>query len=160
MPHDLPVPKEVKDLLDDLLGRPVELTPADPVKAADIPRTLVALYVDNGQKLRAVVGLDFELTAFAGAAIGLIPAGGAEACIEDNEISKMIGENAVEVCNIFTSLLNKAGAEHLKMYQTYLPGNPPPNDAVGHLLAIGRRLDLKVDVSAYGSGKFSMALAG
>jgi hypothetical protein len=159
MPHDLPVPKEVKDLLDDLLGRSVELTPADPIKSADIPRTLVALYVDSGQKLRAVVGLDFALTAFAGAAIGLIPAGGAEACIEDNELSKMIGENAIEVCNVFTSLLNKEGADHLKMYQTYLPGTPPPNDAVGPLLAIGRRLDLKVDISGYGAGTFSMALA-
>src|SRR3954468_16009699 len=128
MPHELPVPKEVKDLLDELLGRSVELTPADPLKAADIPRTLVALYVDSGQKLRAVVGLDFALTAFVGAAIGLIPAGGAEACIEDNELSKMIGENAIEVCNVFTSLLNKEGADHLKMYQTYLPGISAPND--------------------------------
>jgi len=159
MPHELPLPKEVKDLFDDLLGRSVDLTPADPVKTAEIPRTLVALYVDNGRKLRAVVGLDFELTAFAGAAIGLIPVGGAEACIEDKELSKMIGENAAEVCNVFTSLLNKAGAEHLKMHQTFLPGNPPPVDAVGYLLAIGRRLDLIVDVSGYGAGRFSMALA-
>ena len=77
-----------------------------------------------------------------------------------NELSKMIGENAIEVCNVFTSLLNKEGADHLKMYQTYLPGNPPPTDAAGYLLAIGRRLDLRVEVGGYGGGKFSMALTG
>src|SRR3954454_16779505 len=147
MAHELPVPKEVKDLFDDLLGRSVELTPADPMKAADLPRTLVALYVDNGQKLRAVVGLDFELTAFAGAAIGLIPPGGAEACIEDNEISKMIGENAIEVCNILAGLLNREGVPRLKLYQTFLPGETAPTDAVHWLLALGRRIDLKIEVS-------------
>jgi hypothetical protein len=31
---------------------------------------------------------------------------------------------------------------------------------VNYLLAIGRRLDLKVDVSGYGGGKISLALAG
>src|SRR5690349_19131307 len=100
MSHVLPVPKAVKDLFDDLLGRPVTVSPSDPIRAADIPTTTVALYTDERLTLCAVIGLDFKLTAFAGAAIGLIPPGGAEACIEDKEISKMIGENAIEVCNI------------------------------------------------------------
>jgi hypothetical protein len=161
MSHELPNPKDVKDLFDDLLGRTVTVSPADPLRAADIPNTLVALYVSgSAMTLGAVVGLSFTLTAFAGAAIGLIPAGGAEACIEDKEISKMIGENAIEVCNILGSLLNREGAPHLKMYQTYLPGNTPPTDAVNHLLSIGRRLDLVVDVAGYGAGKLSMALTG
>jgi hypothetical protein len=159
MSHVLPVPKAVKDLFEDLLGRTVEVGPAEPVRAADVPKTLVAEYVDDGKQLRAVVAMDFPLTAFVGASIGLIPPGGAEACIEDNEISKMIGENAIEVCNVLASLLNSGGAAHLKLYQTHLPGNPPPNDAVGYLLALGRRLDLTVDVAGYGSGKLSITFA-
>ena len=159
MSHVLPVPKAVKDLFDDLLGRPVTVNPAEPLRAADVPKTLVALYTDERQHLLAVIGMDFALTAFAGAAIGLIPPGGAEACIEDNEISKMIGENAIEVCNVLASLLNSQGAAHLKLYQTHLPGTAPPNDAVGYLLALGRRLDLAIDVAGYGSGKLSIAFA-
>jgi hypothetical protein len=143
MSYVLPVPKEVKDLFEDLLGRSITVSPADPLRAADIPQTLVALYVDPAKQLGAVIGMDFALTAFAGAAIGLIPPGGAEACIEDKEISKMIGENAIEVCNVLGSILN-------------LPGNSPPNDAVGYLLALGRRLDLAVEVGGYGSGKLSI----
>jgi hypothetical protein len=160
MAHVLPVPKDVKDLFEDLLGRPVNVSPTDPLRAADVTQTLVAVYVDRSLQMGAVVGLDFALTAFVGASIGLIPPGGAEACIEDKEISKMIGENAIEVCNILASLINREGAARLKLHQTYLPGNPPPTDAVAHLMALGRRIDLQVDIGGYGAGKLSLAFAG
>ena len=160
MSRDLPVPKEVKDLLEELLGRSVMVGLTDPMHAADVTRTLVAVYKDNNNELSAVVGLDFELTAYVGAAIGLIPAGGAEACIEDNEISKMIGENAIEVCNILGGFLSRKGGTHLKLHGTFLPGDRPPTDAVGYLLAVGRRIDLTVDIGGYGSGRLSFAYAG
>jgi hypothetical protein len=160
MTRELPVPKDVKDLFEDLLGRPVSVSPADPLRGADVPDTLVALYVDPSSRLGAVIGLGFSLTAFVGAAIGLIPPGGAEACIEDKEISKMIGENAIEVCNVLASLINHEGAARLKLHQTFLPGNTPPNDAVAHLLALGRRLDLTIDVGGYGSGLLSLSYTG
>lgn len=160
MSHVLPVPKAVKDLFDDLLGRPVTVNPTDPPKSADIQRSLVALYTDDRLQLVAVIGMDFELTAYAGAAIGLIPPGGAEACIEDKAISKMIGENAIEICNILAGLINAAEAPRVKLHQTFLPGDSPPMDAIRHLNALGRRLDLKVDVSGYGGGTISLALAG
>jgi hypothetical protein len=160
MTRELPVPKDVKDLFEDLLGRPVSVSPAEPLRGADVAETLVAVYVDPSTKMGAVVGMGFSLTAFVGAAIGLIPAGGAEACIEDKEISKMIGENAIEVCNVLASLLNQEGAARLKLYQTFLPGNTPPNDAVANLLALGRRLDLTVDIGGYGSGLLSVSYTG
>ena len=34
--RELPVPKEVKDLFDELLGRPVTVGTADPMQAADL----------------------------------------------------------------------------------------------------------------------------
>ena len=72
----------------------------------------------------------------------------------------MIGENAIEVCNVLASLVNQEGEARLKLYQTFLPGNTPPNDAVARLLALGRRLDLKVDVGGYGSGLLSFSYTG
>jgi hypothetical protein len=44
--------------------------------------------------------MDLPLAAYAGAALGLIPSGGAQACIEDKELSANMGENVTEVCNI------------------------------------------------------------
>src|SRR6185437_11547877 len=74
MTRELPAPKSVKDFFEDLLGRPVTVSPADPLRAADITSTLVAVYSDPARKLGAVVGFGFSLTAYVGAAIGLIPA--------------------------------------------------------------------------------------
>lgn len=160
MSRILPVPKAVKDLLEDLLGRPVTVSPADPLRSADLADSFVATYVDQSLQLGAVVALEFALTAYVGAAIGLIPRGGAQACIEDREISKMIGENTAEVCNVLTTLLNQDGAVRLSMYETFLPGQPPTLEASGSLQALGRRLDLTVEVGGYGTGKLSVALAG
>lgn len=157
MSRALPVPKDVKDLLEDLLGRAITVSPADPVRADDLPQTHVSLFVDHSLQLAAVVGMDFALSAYAGAAIGLIPAGGAEACIEDKELSPLIGENVGEVLNVLGGLLNQEGTAHLKIHQMFLPGQSPPNDAIAYLKALGRRVDLLVEVAGYGRGKLSIA---
>lgn len=160
MYRPLPVAKDVKDLFDELLGRVITVSPGRPIKAADLQKLfLVSVYVDANLEMKAVVGMDLPLAVYAGAAIGLIPASGAEACLEERQLTPMIAENVTEVCNILSSLLNREGHPHLKMYQTHLPGQMPPADAIGYLLALGRRVDLNVDVQGYGEGRFTMCLA-
>jgi hypothetical protein len=160
MSFHLPIPKDVRDLFEDLLGRPVTVSPADPVLAHDVKKMLVSLYADDTLKLAAVVGMDLPLTVYTGAAIGLLPPGGAQDCVADGVITPMVAENVREVCNIMAGLLNREGAGHLKLYQVFLPGEPPPGDANGILLAIGRRIDLSVDVGGYGIGKLAITLSG
>lgn len=156
----IPVPKDIRDLFEDLLGRPVTVGVADPCAAEDLRLAVVALYVDNSKQLTAVAGLDLPLAAFAGAAIGLIPKGGAEAAVEDRELSPMLAENVQEVCNILTGTLNTLDLPHLKLYQTFMPGQTPPQDATARLLALGARLDLSVEIGGYGTGRFWLSLAG
>lgn len=155
--HQIPPAKAVKDLLEGLLGRDVDVSPADPLRVGDLPRTAVAVYVDDTMRLTAVAGLDLPLAANVGAAIGLVPPGGAKACVEDNELSPMIAENFTEVCNVLTTLLNKEGGPHLRLHQVFLPGQEAPGDAASRLLALGSRLDLDVAVNGYGSGRFSLS---
>jgi hypothetical protein len=160
MPRELPVPKDVKDLFDELLGRPVTVGPADPMRAAQLRENpLSCLYVDDKLTLGAIITLDLPLAAYTGAALGLIPVAGAQACIEENELSTMVAENVTEVCNVLSSLLNREGQPRLRVHQTFMPGQMPPADAVGYMLALGRRLDLDIDVQGYGSGKMWIALA-
>jgi hypothetical protein len=160
MTRPLPVAKDVRDLLEDLLGRTVTVSPGDPIRAADLQNLLlVSVFVDDGGQLKAVVGMDLPMAVYAGAAIGLIPAAGAQACIEGRELTQMIAENVTEVCNILSALVNHQGYPHLRMHRTYLPGQPPPAVAVGHLLALGRRLDLIIAVQGYGQGRFALTLA-
>jgi hypothetical protein len=159
MSRELPVPKAVKDLFEDLLGRPVTVGIGEPFRTADAQdKPLVSTYVDDGMQLRAVVGMDLTLAAYAGAALGLVPSGGAQACIEDGELSANMAENVTEVCNILSSLLNHEGQPRLKMHQTVLPGQVAPTDAVGYLTAVGRRLDLVVEVQGYGRGRMAVIL--
>jgi hypothetical protein len=155
--HLIPAPKAVKELLEGLLGRDVEVSPADPLRVGDLPRTAVAVYVDDTMRMSAVAGLDLPLAANVGAAIGLVPPGGAQACVEDKELSPMIAENFTEVCNVLTTLLNREGAPHLRLHQVFLPGQTAPGDASSRLLALGSRLDLDVLVAGYGSGRFSLS---
>lgn len=149
----------VRNLLEDLLGREVTVTPADPVVAKDLPSMVVALYVDGNDRLVAVMGMSLPLAAYAGAALGLLPPGGAEDSIEDKQLSPMLAENVQELCNILTGLLNREGAPHIKLYKVVLPGESLPTDASAHLLAYGRRLDVKTEIARYGSGVLSLALA-
>jgi hypothetical protein len=154
----LPASKAVKDVLEGLLGRDVTVAPSDPLVVADLPNTVVAVYVSDSQRLSAVLGIDLSLAAYTGAALGLVPVGGAQACLEDRALTPMLAENVTEICNILASVLNREGAPRVRLSQTFMAGDNPPADAASQLLAIGNRLDLQVGVAAYGSGQLSLSL--
>src|SRR4051794_41923620 len=75
---ELPPPMMVRNLLEDLFGRDVDVVVGD--AWAPLPRDMAttAEYVDDRQTLRAVVLLDLPLAIFAGGAVGLMPARGAQ----------------------------------------------------------------------------------
>jgi hypothetical protein len=149
----------VRNLFEDLLGREVTVSPGTPLEQADVPTAVLALFTNTAQKLYAILGMQLVLAANAGAALGLLPPGAAEDSIEEKMLTPVLAENVFELCNVLTSLLNVEGAPHVKLYQVVYPGMPIPNDAVAHLMALGRRLDLTVEVARYGKGKFSLSLA-
>jgi hypothetical protein len=149
----------VRNLLEDLLGREVTVEPADPVTRDDLPTMAVALYVDRGGRLAAVLGMSLPLAANAGAALGLIPPGAAEDSIEDKALSATLVENVQELCNILTGLLNREGAPHVSLSRLVPPGGELPSDAAAQLLALGNRLDVKVRISRYGGGVLALSLA-
>jgi hypothetical protein len=159
MPLPLPNPKDIRDLFADLLGRPITVSPGEPLLADDLKHALVSVYVDDGKRMAAVVGLDLALTIYAGAAIGLLPPGGAQDCVKDKEVTPTVGENVREVCNVLTAVLNRDGGPHVKLYNVAMPGEDAAADARAQLLALGNRLDLKVEVGGYGSGRIAVSLA-
>lgn len=155
MTDQLPAPKQVRDLLSDLLGRDVTVAPADP-PGGKVPPT--AVFVHDDLSLAGVIGFQLPLAAHVAAAVGLIPPGGAAACIEDGELSAVFGENLAEVCNVLTTLFNSNGGPHVKLHALHRDGEDVPADIVGHLQAIGNRLDLTVEVAGYGNGTFSLVV--
>jgi len=153
----LPASLAIRNLLEDLLGRDVTVNAADPPVVADLKRTVSAVYIDGATRMVAVIGLDLALAAYAGAALGLMPVGGAQDCLEDGVLSPMLAENVGELFNVLTSLLNREGGPHVKLYRVYQPPEPLPNDVQAQLLALGNRTDLLVEVARYGKGRFSLS---
>ncbi|MEV6344493.1 hypothetical protein [Actinoplanes sp. NPDC051851] len=155
----LPGSLAVRNLFEDLLGREVTVSPGDPLSADEVKTATVAIFTDAGQKIYAAMGMQLSLAANAGAALGLLPPGAAEDSIDEKQLFPNLAENVFELFNVFTSLLNKEGSPHIKLYQVIYPGMELPNDARAILLALGRRLDLMCEVSRYGKGKLSLSLA-
>jgi hypothetical protein len=154
MSDQLPAPKQVRDLLNDLLGRDVTVQPTDPPSGA---APVTAVFVHDDLSLAGLIGFQLPLAANVAAAVALIPRGGAEACIEDGELSPLFGDNLAEVCNVLTTLFNRSGP-HVRLHTLHRSGAEVPNDVVSHLQALGNRLDLTVDVAGYGAGTFSLVL--
>ena len=71
----------------------------------------------------------------------------------------LTAENFAEVLSIGSTLLNHDGAPHVRLYGSYPPGENPPADIAGLLHGLGRRLDLQVTISGYGTGTLSVVRA-
>ncbi len=152
----LPSNLAIRNLLEDLLGREVEVSPGTPCPVGGKPGAAVGLYVDDRLRSAAVAVFDFALAAHAGAAIGLLPPGASEAAIEDGELSEALRVNANEVLNIMASLFNVEGAPHLKLHAAYAPGEVLRPDVTQWATSTGSRLDLDVKVARYGRGRLSI----
>ena len=159
MPH-LPTTKALKDILDGLLGRDVYLREAKPIGEGDVAGGILARYVDDQGSPRAVAGWDLAGGAFVGAAVGLVPRGGAEAALEDGELSPNLFENLSEVSNVFAQAFNVPGNPHVRLEQCFHPLESAPDDARELLFAPALRLDYEVDVDGYGKGKLSISMVG
>jgi hypothetical protein len=151
----LPSPKDVRDLIEGLLGRDVTVAPGRPVAPTADVRAGVGVYVDDNLNLAAAAAADLAFCAFAGSALGLIPAVNAEGAAEEG-LTPAMWDNFAELLNIGASLLNADGAPHLRLYTTSSPAELPAND-VGELLrGFGHRIDLQVTIAGYGSGALSI----
>ena len=155
-PAILPAPKDVRDLLEGLLGKDVTVSPGDPVSLND--GAALAVYVDPQMSTNAICLVDVPLAAWFAGALALLPKGGLEDAIEDGELSDMHLEVVYEVVNVAAALFNGGGVTHSKLYKLYAPGEAVPADLAA--LAAGfNRIDLGVDVAGYGKGALSIVIA-
>lgn len=158
MSTHLPVPKQVRELFAELLDRDVALSPAAPVTPGPATPASVAVYVDDMLRVAGVICCDLPLSARAGAAIGLIPSGHAEAAIEDGRITEALSENLYEVLNVAASMFNVDGADHVRLHSLHPAGAPMPPDVQARALTLGRREDVELDIAGYGGGRLSVVL--
>lgn len=158
MGSHLPTPKDIRDLFTELLGREATLAPAAPFAPGPSTPASIAVYVDDHLRITALIACDLPLSAYAGAAIGLVPVGGAEAAVEEGALSPALSENLYEVLNVAASLFNAPGADHLRLHELHPAGPALSPQLRAQALTLGRREDLEVDIAGYGRGKLSVVL--
>jgi hypothetical protein len=156
VPSSLPSRAAVRGLVEDLVGRPVELRDADPVPAD--PGNVVGIYVSDQLALSAVVVLDLTGAARLGGALGLLPRGAVDEAVEEGRLPEMLRDNCFEVLNVLTSAFNAPGAPHVRLYELYGPDASMPSDVAALAYALGQRLDVMLMISGYGDVHLSVVV--
>lgn len=153
----LPSAKDVRELVEGLVGREISVTTGGPMVDPNAQDgALVGVYVDDRLALTALVLLDLPLAAHLGASLGLVPARAAGVAVEEGVLPEALSENAGEILNVMASLFNLEGAPHVKLDRLYQPRSAVPADVAPWVLSYVRRTDLDMDVAGYGAGQFSL----
>lgn len=155
----LPPVKDVRDLLCDLLGRDVEVKDGPAWIPPAGEKIIVAEFHDDDGNLATLGLVDLSAGAFIGAAMGLLPPGGAQDMVKEGALSATVNENLYETLNIACSLFNTPGQPHVRIATMHAPGAALP-DAVAEVVQRPTgRLDLAIKVTGYGDGRFSLLVA-
>ncbi|SFC32649.1 hypothetical protein SAMN04487968_105189 [Nocardioides terrae] len=158
MPSHLPLPKQIKDLFEGVLGRDVTLSPSAPFAPGPKAPASVAVYVDDALRITGLIVCDLRVSAYAGGALGLVPLGGADAAVEAGALTETLAENLYEVLNIAASMFNEPGADHLRLHELHPAGVPLPPLVRAQTLTLGRREDVSIDIAGYGAGQLSVVM--
>jgi hypothetical protein len=153
----LPSRAAVRSLVEDLVGRTVELTDAGPVPNG--PSNVLAVYVSDQLAMTAVAVVDLAGAARLGAALGMLPPGGVDDAVEEGELSGMLRDNCYEVLNVLSSAFNVPGAPHVRLYEMYGPNASLPSDVATLAQVLGNRLDVVLSITGYGDVHLSVVVS-
>jgi hypothetical protein len=154
----LPAAKDVRDMLEGLVGRTVVVSPGAPVTPTPDRPVAVAVYVAPDMAVNALCLMDLGASAYTAGGLALLPPGGCQDAVEeDGELSGMLVEALHEVVNVLSALFNTPGAPHSKLHKLYAPGEEVAADLAG-MLAGFNRIDLALDIQGYGKGAISLVL--
>lgn len=150
----LPSRHAVRTLLEDLVGRDVQIRDGQPVppKASNI----VGVYVTDKLAVSALAVLNIEAGARLGGALALLPRGGVEDAIAARELPPALRQSCHEVVHRLSAVFNVPGAPHVRLYDMFGPHGSVPPDVAALSAAVGNRMDVRIEVSGFGSGQLSL----
>lgn len=151
----MPDPDAIAEFLSGMLGKDVTVTE---VKAHDFEKfkhTCKAIYVKDDDSVASLSISNFELAAFSGAALSLIPVDVAKQCVKKGKLEEELWENFEEVVNVGASLLNVPGADHVRLDGAFASPDAPDENANFLLTDHKGRRDYEFDIPDYGIGKMT-----
>lgn len=156
--YDVPLPtlKAVRDLLGDLLGRSVDVTPLDSSEPTLDHRATVGLYRDDAKNTAAVVTADLRLSTYLAAGLALLTKDAADEVAAQGALPQSYLENLHEILNILGTVFNTEGVRPVRLADMCAPGMPVPPRAAEFAVRRGSRLDVTVAITGYGSGHMAL----
>jgi len=154
----VPNDEQVGELLAGLLGREVTAVWV-PGSWQPPPVVRVASYRTDAGELAAVAVADAAFACRAGAALVLVPAGGADEAVDAGEIPPQLDENFHEVVNVMASLLNEDGGAHVRLTAVEPLGRSVPAEVAAVVADPSKRRVFHVTVDGYGRGTVALLFA-
>ncbi|MDQ1289691.1 MAG: hypothetical protein QG622_3257 [Actinomycetota bacterium] len=153
----LPTRHAVRSLIEDLVGRDVDLRDLDRPIQGDA-KSFYGVFITDQDMVASVAVLDFEGAARLGGALGMMPRSAVDEAIEDLMLPDLIRDNTYEVLNVMAAIFNVENAPHVRLYDSlYGPGGRvPPADVVGLSQVLGSRMDVALKVAGYGDAQLAI----
>lgn len=143
MIYQKPDAKQFSDMLQMFVGPAAVASDAGAAASSEFSHT--AVYINGDGDVVATCSVGLPTAAALGCSLSMIPPGGAECMVEDNELSDMATDNLYEVMNILSSLLMSDKTAHLKL-QKVEPGTDARISSEGENA-------YSLDLGAYGKGE-------
>jgi hypothetical protein len=151
---NIPADRETTGVLSMLYGDGLVVKKAEENPSIEND-ALVGLFVDSEGKTVAACTCDVPFAAYGGAALSMMPKGGAEDAAESGEISTIMQENVYEVMNICSRLLMNDSTPHLKLTDMYEGLDKVPDEAV-EVIKNANGVKFEVEIPNYGKGHLSI----
>lgn len=143
MKYKKPEAAQFTDMLQMFVGPTATAKDAASVASSDFSHT--AVYINQDGDPVATCAVALPTAAALGCSLSMIPPGGAECMVEDNELSGMATDNLYEVMNILSSLLMCNNTSHLKLATVELGSDARIDGAEEEAYSL--------DLGAYGKGE-------
>jgi hypothetical protein len=151
----LPSRQSVRQLLEDLAGRDIEIADGRPVPARTT--NVTGLYVTAKLATAAIAVVDLEGAARLGGAIAGIGRAVVEECIGRRQLTPALLSAAERGLNALPGTF--AGPVPIRLYQMYAPNDVVPSDAAALAGTARNRMDVSARIAGYGSAQISIVVA-
>jgi hypothetical protein len=152
----LPNRHSVRNTIQDLIGRDVDLSDGLPVENKST--NVVAVYVTDKLATSAVAVVDLECAARLGGSLGMVPRMVVDEAIKARELPTTLEENCYEVLNVLAAVFNLPNAPHVRLYHMYAPNTALPSDIAALGAMLGSRMDVELKIAGYGTGLMSIVV--
>lgn len=153
----VPTRSAYRDLLRDLLGRPITARPAKPQRLdGDGPAYLAVYRFDDGRVAAASV-MDRQLAFAVGGALGGLPPRATRLRVErSGEFDEELLDGLREVFNVATRLYNRPGGPHVVVHEVMTVPGQVPSDAAETVRSPRQRDDWLLEIQSYGRGVLTL----